>query len=366
MDQRQDELSHWVADKLDLPTINLSMVSGDASFRRYFRARKGDESWIAMDAPPEKEDSTSFVEIAQYWSEQKIQVPQIVHVDLSKGFLLLSDMGDVQLISKLLFSSELLHSSEKEPIRFDENQGSRYYLKAMDILVQLQTIKPDPAFVLPEYNTALLQREMALFSDWLLEEKLLITLTQEEKTLLKTSYKLFEEKALEQTQVPVHRDFHSRNLMVLGDGSLGVLDFQDAVMGPITYDLVSLLRDCYVVWPDELVEKWCRAYHQKLLDHQTSLDAKLVEHDFASFKKHFDFMGIQRHLKAAGIFARLSLRDGKHAYLHDIPNTLAYIISVSGNYPELKAFHQFLITRVQPALSLLEVIGSDERPGAKS
>jgi len=358
MDQRQDELSKWVAEKLNLPSISLSMVSGDASFRRYFRASKEGSSWIVMDAPPEKEDSTSFVEIAQYWSGCNIQVPKIVDFDLSKGFLLLSDMGDIQLISKLLSSSESLSSSVLT--QFDEAQGSRYYTQAMDILLQLQSIKPDLAHVLPEYNTALLQREMALFSDWLLEEKLSIVLNSTEKALLNSCYQLLEENALLQVQVPVHRDFHSRNLMVLEDDSLGVLDFQDAVMGPITYDLVSLLRDCYVIWPDEQVEAWCRQYHQKLLD------AKLLDVNFTSFKKQFDYMGIQRHLKAAGIFARLSLRDGKHGYLDDIPNTFSYIVDVSGRYPELKALHQFLLNRVQPAIFSLGAKGSLEVQGIES
>jgi aminoglycoside/choline kinase family phosphotransferase len=220
--------------------------------------------------------------------------------------------------------------------------GDHYYGLAMKALVEIQAINPDPNYTLPPYDLELLQREMALFPDWLLEKKLALTLSAQERTMLMESFTLLAQSALAQPQVPVHRDYHARNLMVLNNDTLGVIDFQDAVFGPVTYDLVSLLRDCYIVWPDEKVEQWCQQYYA-LLQTQGSLN-----YDWVQFKTWFDLMGLQRHLKAAGIFARLSLRDGKHGYLDDIPRTVDYLIRVSKGYPSLQAFHSFLTTNVQP------------------
>lgn len=337
MDQRQEELSVWVAEKLNLPSVSLNMVSGDASFRRYFRAQHEGQSWVIMDAPPEKEDSTSFVSIAQHWGSYNIAVPTIYHHDLNLGFLILSDMGDIQLFSRLSGVNGLL-SNER---------GDMLYQKAMDVLIDIQSLKGDSDYLLPNYDSELLQREMSLFPDWLLVKKLNLVLSEKTRQLLDAVFQKMEQNALSQVQVPVHRDYHSRNLMVEQNGELGVLDFQDAVMGPITYDLVSLLRDCYVTWPEEKVSQWCETYWGTLNRKE------LIDIDYSVFKKQFDFMGIQRHLKAAGIFARLSIRDGKHGYLDDIPNTVDYIISVSEQYPELASFHQFLVTKVKPNLSML-------------
>jgi len=333
MDLRQNKLTKWVAEALNQAELSLDMVSGDASFRRYFRANVNGQSWIAMDAPPEKEDSSSFVAIAQNWLEQGVQVPVIHRCDLELGFLLLSDFGDDVLLSSL------------SPEMPDTASGDHYYRLAIKALTEIQHIKPDSNYLLPLYTEALLQREMALFPDWLLEKKLGLTLSTQERALLTKSFSLLVDSALAQPQVPVHRDYHARNLMVLKDDSLGVIDFQDAVYGPVTYDLVSLLRDCYIVWPDEKVEQWCQEYYV-LMEGQGRLNCEWFQ-----FKEWFDLMGLQRHLKAAGIFARLSLRDGKHGYLEDIPRTVDYLVRVSKQHPSLEAFHNFLVIKVCPLLT---------------
>jgi len=337
MDLRQKELTEWAAKALNQTNLSLEVVSGDASFRRYFRAEVEGETWIAMDAPPEKEDSSSFVAIALYWLSQGIQVPTIHHYDLELGFLLLNDFGD-----NILLASLFSEAPKAEP---KIASGDYYYGLAMHTLIEIQAINPDSNYTLPLYDAELLQREMALFPDWLLEKKLGLTLSTNERSMLIQSFNILTESALAQPQVPVHRDYHARNLMVLKDDSLGVIDFQDAVLGPVTYDLVSLLRDCYIVWPDEKVEQWCQQYYA-LLQAQGRLSF-----DWTQFKAWFDFMGLQRHLKAAGIFARLSLRDGKHGYLDDIPRTVDYLARVSRSHPSLKAFHSFLTTKVQPLIT---------------
>ncbi|MFT6028715.1 MAG: aminoglycoside/choline kinase family phosphotransferase [Oleiphilaceae bacterium] len=314
MDSRYHDLCQWVAKQLNQDRVELSVVSGDASFRRYFRFTQGNESWIVMDAPPEKEDSSSFVSIANNWLEHGIQVPEIKALNLEKGFMLLSDFGEKLLLSSL------------NPKRPNEQKGEHYYFKAMHALAQVQALD-SKQIDLPRYDSELLQREMALFKDWLIEAKLGLSLSKEESQGLIDCLSLLEERALAQQQVTVHRDFHARNLMICDDDSLGLIDFQDAVLGPITYDLVSLLRDCYIVWPNNLVKQWSKSFYDLLLEKKPDAVNKLG--DFKRFKEDFDLMGLQRHLKVAGIFARLSLRDAKHSYLADIPRTLEYILSVS-------------------------------------
>tara|TARA_R110002072_G_scaffold47597_2_gene130749 strand:+ start:16871 stop:17926 length:1056 start_codon:yes stop_codon:yes gene_type:complete len=314
MDARYQALCQWVAQQLNQDKVELSVVSGDASFRRYFRFTLNEQSWVVMDAPPDKEDSTHFVRIAKSWYSQGIQVPKIIALNLEDGFMLLSDFGETLLLSAL------------NPQKIDLQQGKHYYTKAMQVLVQIQTIDSQQ-LDLPLYNSGLLQQEMALFKDWLIEAKLGLDLSDEESLGLNACLSLLEERALAQHQVTVHRDFHARNLMICDDDCLGVIDFQDAVHGPITYDLVSLLRDCYIVWPTELVTQWCVEFYDLLIEKNP--DALSYLGDFEHFKEDFDLMGLQRHLKVAGIFARLSLRDGKHGYLADIPRTLDYILAVS-------------------------------------
>lgn len=322
MDSRYHALCQWVAQQLNEPQVELSVVSGDASFRRYFRYTRGSESWIAMDAPPEKEDSTRFVAIAQSWFAQGIRVPEIKALNMEHGFMLLSDFGSSLLLAPLNPSSP------------DVSQGEHYYTKAMQALIQIQS-SAHQDLDLPLYDEALLQREMALFKDWLLEAKLGIQLSQQEVESLKQCLVLLQARAEAQVQVVVHRDYHARNLMICADDRLGIIDFQDAVIGPITYDLVSLLRDCYIVWPLEQVHLWCKAFFELISKHQPDYANRIGSAE--RFQEDFDLMGLQRHLKVAGIFARLSLRDGKHGYLADIPRTLNYIVSVSKGLLEKNA-----------------------------
>lgn len=311
MDARYQALCQWVAAQMQLDQVELSVVSGDASFRRYFRLKLGDKSWIAMDAPPEKEDSSSFVAIARYCFDHGLRVPEIIALDLQKGFLLLSDFGQTLLLSKL------------NAISPDLSQGQHYYAKALQVLLHLQALSPENC-ALPYYDAALLQREMSLFTEWFLGAKLKLSLSEEETQAVKHVFDFLTARALAQEQVFVHRDYHSRNLMICEDDGLAVLDFQDAVKGPLTYDLVSLLRDCYIVWPADAVTQWCKDYYAAL---PAQAFAATRERGFLSFKDDFDLMGLQRHIKVAGIFSRLSLRDGKHGYLRDIPLTLNYIVS---------------------------------------
>jgi len=345
MDSRQQQLREWCQSRLGCPTEELESVSGDASFRRYFRVRlassdsqSGSEkqSWIAMDAPPDKEDSHSFVALAEHWRRHGIRVPEIIQTDLHSGFLLLEDFGDRVLLPAL------------NPAAPNPESGRRYYGQAIADLLAIQAVPDAPDYPLPPYDEALLQTEMALFRDWLLEKKLGLSLSGSEQSLLDEVFNLLAKQALGQERVPVHRDYHSRNLMILGDDTLGILDFQDAVKGPVTYDLVSLLKDCYIQWPREQVEQWAHEYFDAASARQ------LVRVEWSDFIRDFDWMGVQRHLKAAGIFARLALRDGKSGYLQDIPRTVNYILDACDRYARLNEFGQFIRSRVIPGLSLLE------------
>ncbi len=335
MDPRLEQLSEWLEQQFKSETFNITPVSGDASFRRYFRVEqlKGKDTspqrWIAMDAPPEKENSQPFVSIARHWATKGIQVPHIEAFDLTLGFMLLRDFGDT-----LILNATSLDPGTTKPL----------YQSALSALTHIQSCSDPDDYNLPAYDHQLLAREMELFREWLVSKKLGITLSSEDHALLDRTFQFLIGEALAQPSVCVHRDYHSRNLMELSDQSIGILDFQDAVKGPITYDAVSLLRDCYVVLPSRFIE-------QRLLEfHQATLEAGLHRADFTQFQRWFDLMGIQRHLKAAGIFARLSLRDGKHDYLNDIPRTVNYIKTVSENYVPLTEFHHWLKAIVIPAI----------------
>lgn len=337
MDVRQQLLQTWVQQALtdlNLPKAqgSLTTVSGDASFRRYFRQAVIGGSFIAVDAPPDKEDNPVFVEIALAWYKQGIAVPKVIKADFEQGFMLLGDMGD-QLLLPLL----------------TEESADDLYEQAMDSLIHIANSQ----HVLPPYDQELLDREMALFRDWFLLEYLNFELTTNDERILRDTFELLRESALGQIQVPVHRDYHSRNIMVLEDKSLGIIDFQDAVQGAITYDLVSLLRDCYISWPQEKVHAWVRSYFAKAKKAQ--IIGAISEQQFILW---FDWMGLQRHIKVAGIFSRLAIRDGKQDYLNDIPLTLAYIVEVSAQYDALSEFNMWLQTRLLPKINMnLPVLG---------
>ncbi len=297
-------------------------ASTDASFRRYFRLTGDKGSWIVMDAPPDKEKIEPFVRIATKLGEIGLNVPGIMGCDLAQGFCLLTDLG------QRLYLSEL---------RADTVE--RLYGDAMGALIVLQTgTFLDPGF-LPPYSRDMLLAEMELFPTWYLGHHLGIRLAAEETAMLKTAFASLVDTALEQPQVWVHRDFHSRNLMIDPRHNPGILDFQDAVRGPITYDLVSLLRDCYVSWPRELVVDWVKGYCA--LSRESGLHDSEDEELFVEW---FDRMGVQRHLKVAGIFARLHHRDGKSGYLADLPLTMRYLQETTALYADLRPLHDFLLT----------------------
>lgn len=333
MDQRRDHLAHWAVNQIqqltgeDL-TAELSVVSGDASFRRYFRLTGADSSWICVDAPPEKEDNPKFIAIARSWSEQGVHVPAVLSEDIDQGFMLLEDFGD-----QLLWPA--LHDGA------DHERVLSLYKQSIDELIRIQKLNADE---LPEYDGALLRQEVSLFSDWLCERQVSLSLSADEHRLIADVTDILVDSALAQPQVVVHRDYHSRNLMLCSDGALGVIDFQDAVRGAVTYDLVSLLRDCYVRWPHEIVDELTAYYYEK-----ASL-AGVLDMPFDAFSRAFDLMGMQRHLKAAGIFARLNIRDGKAGYLADIPNTCVYLREVAGRYSEFTDFCRWLDERFLPAM----------------
>ncbi|WP_039959475.1 aminoglycoside phosphotransferase family protein [endosymbiont of Riftia pachyptila] len=326
MSQRIEQLKSWLNSLPDLGDYHFEPASDDASFRRYFRITNSHGSFIAMDAPPAQEDTAPFIQVAEAFEAIGLNVPHIHARDIENGYLLLSDLGN------RLYLDEL-----------DETSVERLYGDALGALMTIQACGPREG--LPPYDEALLQREMELFRDWLLGRQLGLTLSTEEQSMLDESFALLAQSALEQSQVCVHRDFHSRNLMFTERHNPGVIDFQDAVVGPVTYDLVSLLRDCYIEWPKSWVRAWALGYYELAVQSGVLSD----EHE-DRFLRWFDLMGVQRHLKAAGIFARLNRRDGKPGYLKDIPRTLGYIVSVAADYPELSALALLIDERVLPAL----------------
>ncbi|WP_370085216.1 aminoglycoside phosphotransferase family protein [Neptunomonas phycophila] len=340
MGQRLLQLEQWVTSLVASKKVPfgkgwvITPVSGDASFRRYFRLTNEDRSWILVDAPPEKEDSTSFVEVARTWLDSGIPVPEVIHVDFSQGFMLLEDFGD-----SLLFGELSTQSVEG------------LYTAAMDALLAIQHVGNDG---LPQYDEPLLRREMSLFNEWFIGQLLKRQLCEKEQKMLDDLFAVLVASALEQPVVTVHRDFHSRNLMCLAEGRLGIIDFQDAVAGPITYDLVSLLKDCYVAWPSEQVVGWVSAYRIKA-QQRGVLDKSVTD---AAFLKWFDFMGLQRHIKVLGIFSRLDIRDGKAAYLEDIPRVLSYVLEglhrYSEQYAECAAVERWLREQIVPSMKKLD------------
>lgn len=325
--------------KLGTPQGELQTVSGDASFRRYFRACTDQGAWILVDAPVERENSKPFVEVGQSLAAAGVKVPQVLAADLEQGFMCLQDFGSELLLSRL-------NTVRSANMATTENKAATgLYQQAFDELLLIQRCDPcKPA--LPRFDRAMLLREMLLFTDWLCKDFLQLELSAQETALLSAVHETLIASALAQPQVYVHRDYHSRNLMLLQSG-LGVIDFQDAVVGPFTYDLVSLLKDCYINWPAELVQQWALSYLQQA---QSSGIVAAMEHE--EFLAYFSLMGVQRHLKAAGIFCRLWLRDGKPGYLQDIPRTLGYISTATFADATLQEFAAWLQRRILPALML--------------
>ncbi len=329
MTQRRRMLEAWLAEQPGLSGFSLQPASGDASFRRYFRIRANGVSFIAMDAPPENEDCRPFVSIARTFAALGLHVPAVIAEDLERGFLLLEDLGSEHYLDVL-----------------SETNAHRLYGDALGALVIIQACGPREG--LPDYDRALLMRELGLFREWLLEGQLGMRLSTADQQMLDSTYECLVGSALEQPRVCVHRDFHSRNLLVTRTPSPGILDFQDAVVGPVTYDLASLLRDCYIAWPRDRVEDWARGYFELAVQ-----SGVLREEHERRFARWFDLMGVQRHLKASGIFARLNQRDGKPGYLPDIPRTLNYVAQVALDYPELAGLGRMIEHAVLPAMDEL-------------
>jgi aminoglycoside/choline kinase family phosphotransferase len=303
MSDRSTRLKHWL-DQLGFRDYSLSPASEDASFRTYLRLEAGDGSRIVMDAPPDKESCGPFIAVAQKLRDADLNAPAIIAQNLVEGFLVLTDFGCNDYLSQL------------NP----ESEGS-LYADALAALLLMQTrIDTDD---LPSYDEALLNQELDLFHDWFLGKLLGITLEPAQQSSWQSIKQVLVENALAQPQVFVHRDYHSRNLMKVDTHNPGILDFQDAVKGPITYDLVSLLRDCYIAWPQAHVDRLALDYYEFARTHE------LVDVKAAQFMRWFNLTGIQRHLKAIGIFSRLNIRDGKPGYLKDIPRTLEYVNQVS-------------------------------------
>ena len=321
--QREQLIQTWISSVLGSDQFEINFLAGDASFRRYARIKLNNKTFMLMDAPPEKEDCVPFVTIDQFFDTHGVRVPHIVAKDLQQGFLLLEDFGDV-LLSTLLNDATV----------------DAYYIQSFKQLIELQAIDGTENF--PHYSYEKLISEMELLTDWMLPS-LKIEPTQAEQALIKRSFAILANAALAQPQVIVHRDFHSRNLMKIdGETELGVIDFQDAVIGADTYDLISITRDAYVQWNADRVYHWFKLFYDVLPD------AAKQDRDFEQFKRDADFMAIQRHLKILGIFVRLFERDGKTGYLKDLPRVMWYLLEESKPYAELQPFIQFIHDKVMP------------------
>ncbi|MEK6806718.1 MAG: phosphotransferase [Pseudomonadota bacterium] len=333
LDERALLAKNWALARLGLKDAGFAPASADASFRRYFRIRDGARSWIVMDAPPEKEDSRPFIQIARWLRGWKLNAPDVVADDLAQGFLLLSDLGEKTLLHVL-----------------NEQNADEHFRAAIGALIQMQqAAQSDPAVAqLPAYDAQLLWREVRLFPEWYLEKHLGVKLAGDEANELERVMGLLVRSALAQPRTFVHRDFMPRNLMAATP--IGILDFQDAVHGPISYDAVCLFKDAFLSWPAERVRGWLSDYWQR------ATDAKLpVPATFAEFWQEAEWMGLQRHLKVLGIFARLTHRDGKPHYVADTPRFVRYVMEVAPKYAELAPltaiFEKHVLPKVTPQVS---------------
>lgn len=321
--QREQLIYTWLTSVLENDQFKIAFLAGDASFRRYARIQLQNKTYMLMDAPPEKEDCVPFVTIDEFFAGHGVRVPQIVAKDLAQGFLLLEDFGDV-LLSTLL----------------NEETVDKYYEQSFKQLIHLQSVNGQEQF--PAYSYEKLLTEMKLLTDWMLPS-LQITPSVEQQQVIDDAFDLLARTALAQPQVIVHRDFHSRNLMKIADEpELGVIDFQDAVIGADTYDLISITRDAYVQWNAERVYQWFRVFYDLLPE-----SAK-QNRSFEQFKRDADLMAIQRHIKILGIFVRLFERDGKSGYLKDLPRVMWYLLEESRGYAELDEFMLFINNIVMP------------------
>lgn len=341
-DERIEQITDWLCAQLHFNLVRLEPASNDASFRRYFRAWRADGATrVVMDAPPDKEPIEPFLKVAALLAGSGVHVPQVDAAEPRRGFVLLEDLGSV------LYLTRLRAGDDPEPL----------YADALQALLQMQ-VAVAGASGLDAYDRGVLEREMALMPEWFCTHHLQLTLEREEQALLAQTFELLTTEALAQPRVFVHRDYHSRNLLLLDQRNPGIVDFQDALYGPVTYDLVSLLKDCYIDWPRERVTHWVGRYRSRLAAAGGASGAGEQQ-----FLRWFDLMGLQRHIKVLGIFARLWWRDGKSGYLGDLPRTLQYVLDAAGRYAELAAFAAWLERRVAPALAAANARALREAPG---
>jgi aminoglycoside/choline kinase family phosphotransferase len=340
-DLRLEQLEQWLSDLFGARDFSVAPASADASFRRYFRVSRQGHTWIAMDAPPGKEDMGPYIRVSAMLVDVGVNAPKVLQRDEAQGFLLNTDLGSRTYLADLDAGAD----------------AERLYRDAIEALVAIQARAGQHAKALPPYDDALLRREMGLFPEWFCNKHLGLHLSESEVVGLSNTFDTLVAEALAQPRVFVHRDYHSRNLMVTdgvgheqgGHGANpGILDFQDAVLGPVTYDLVSLLRDSYVEWPVERVHAWIKHFRDTAQRAGMNVGANPEQ-----FQRWFDLMGVQRQLKVLGIFARLYHRDGKSGYLKDLPRTLSYVRQVIGKYRDLDFLASFIEQRIVPAMAKL-------------
>lgn len=325
---RKTELTHWLSQLPGLASAVITPMTGDASFRRYYRVQTPAHTYVAMDAPPTLEKSLPFVAIAYALKNLGLNTPEIFAADLDHGFLLLTDFGNRTYLNTLT-----------------PNNAEHLYGKALDALAILQSCEGAVSYTVPPFTAQFMQQEWEWHQTWVFDQWLKSPLSPNDATALSMVYAGLVQSAVEQPQVFMHRDYHAGNLMVLANGGVGVLDFQDAFIGPLTYDLASLLRDCYVAWPETQVYGWAASY----LDRLQAMGLFTAVNE-AVFLRWFDWMGVQRHLKAMLTFARKHVRDKDSSYLKFMPRTLNYILSVSARYTELKPLHDYYSTVVYDAM----------------
>jgi aminoglycoside/choline kinase family phosphotransferase len=329
MSDRQSEFEHWLKIQCQQPSIALRSLAKDASFRRYY-ALEHDPAWLAVDAPPEHEKNHEFVAVAEAFARKGVRVPAIKAYDLDRGFLLVENLG---------------RDSYLQILKQDPSQADRLYKEAILKLVDIASV--DDTHLL-HFDRSFLQAELDYFTEWFLEAYLGCKLSTADRALLDQTYETLILSATAQPQICIHRDYHSRNLIVREQDNPGVIDFQDAMLGPLSYDLVSLLRDAYIDWPREQVEAWAQFFYEAYRAAHPQ-----YTQSWSSFLDDFNLMGVQRHLKAIFIFARKWLRDQDPGYLDDIPRTLNYIFTIADEYPSLHGFCSFLQHEVQPKLEAL-------------
>ena len=341
-EKRYQLLKRWAIETLDSSQIEINPINSDASFRNYYRVSDhSGTTYVIMDSPPDKENNEQFIFISELLTKMEIPSTNVYAKDLSTGFFLLSDLGPVTLLEHNLEEAKS-HDQEARGRYTDVNfettvqaKREKLYDEAINTLFLIQ--KNGNAFLgqLPVYDAELLESEMNLFLDWYCMQELGMNVLELNGFNLSECFKYLSDSALKQPQVFVHRDYHSRNIMISQRGEIGIIDFQDAVLGPITYDLVSLLRDCYIELSDLEIKERLQNTYQRLIKEN------MLDISYEKFEVDFDLMGCQRQLKAVGIFSRLKHRDGKFNYIKDVPRTLRYLKKISKKYDVLEPLHNF-------------------------